>query len=312
MSIIERMAELLGSEPQTHQKPAGAGESSGRTESDLIERAAGEIGRRPGLAEEKSIAVDPRVKDLPVRPIGRTSRTLKVDRDLLRRQSMITPDGDRTLIAESFQRIKRQILMNVANPKAGAAPANLVLVTSALPGEGKTYCAINLAISIALEMDRTVLLVDGDVAKPFIPKVLGLDAAKGLMDVLLDRRIDLAEVLLKVDIGKLTLMQVGTAQKHATELLASGAMHALLHEMAERYHDRVIIFDSPPLLAASEAGVLASHVGQIVVVVEAGGTSEAALKDALGRIDSSKVTGLLLNKGEIPSFGYGYGYGGHG
>jgi receptor protein-tyrosine kinase len=132
------------------------------------------------------------------------------------------------------------------------------------------------------------------------------------MDVLLDRRIDLADVLLKVDIGKLTLLPVGTKHKHATELLASGAMRRLLREMSERYHDRVIIFDSPPLLAASEASVLAGQVGQIVVVVEAGRTTESALKDALGHIDVSRVTGLLLNKGDSPTIGYGYGYGAHG
>jgi exopolysaccharide/PEP-CTERM locus tyrosine autokinase len=220
---------------------------------------------------------------------------------------MITPDGERTAIAESFRRIKQQILANVASPRTGAPRANLVLVTSALAGEGKTFCAINLAISIALEMDRTVLLVDADVAKPGVPQALGLEAEKGLMDVLLDHRVDLAEVLWKTDIGRLTLLPAGRAHKHATELLASDAMRGLLHEMAERYHDRIIIFDSSPLLAASEAGILASQVGQIVVVVEAGKTSEAALKDALGRIDSSKVAGLLLNKGESPSLGYGYG-----
>jgi exopolysaccharide/PEP-CTERM locus tyrosine autokinase len=229
-----------------------------------------------------------------------------VDRDQLRRQRMITPDGERTPIAEGFRRIKRQILVNVANPKAGA-PANLVLVTSALAGEGKTFCAINLAISIALEMDLTVLLVDADVAKPSIPQALGLEAEKGLMDVLLDRRIDLAEVLCKTDIGKLTLLPAGTAHQHATELLASDAMRELLREMAERYRDRIIIFDSPPLLAASEAGVLANQMGQIVMVVEAGKTTQAALKDALDRIDSSKVAGLLLNKGQGPGLGYYYG-----
>jgi receptor protein-tyrosine kinase len=144
--------------------------------------------------------------------------------------------------------------------------------------------------------------------------VLGLESAKGLIDVLSDRRIDLGDVLMKVDIGKLTLMPVGTQHKHATELLASDSMRRLMHELAERYHDRVIVFDSPPLLAASEAGVLASHVGQIVVVVEAGKTPEAKLKEALGHVDASKVTGLLLNKGENPplGYGYGYGYGGHG
>jgi exopolysaccharide/PEP-CTERM locus tyrosine autokinase len=222
---------------------------------------------------------------------------------------MITPDGERTPNAESFRRIKRQILANVAKSKAGA-PANLVLVTSALAGEGKTFCAINLAISIALEMDRTVLLVDADVAKPSVPQALGLKAEQGLLNVLLDRRINLAEVLWNTDIGKLTLLPAGTAHQHATELLASDAMRVLLQEMAERYHDRIIIFDSPPLLGASEAGVLASQMGQIVMVVEAGKTSEAALKAALGRIESSNVTGLLLNKGEGP--GRGYDYGGYG
>ena len=222
---------------------------------------------------------------------------------------MITPDGERTPIAEGFRRIKRQILANVAHPKAGA-PANLVLVTSALAGEGKTFCAINLAISIALEMDRTALLVDADVAKPSVPQALGLEAERGLMDVLLDRRIDVAEVLCKIDIGRLTLLPAGTAHQHATELLASDAMRMLLREMAERYHDRIIIFDSPPLLAASEAGVLAGQMGQVVIVVEAGKTSETALKAALGRIESSNVTGLLLNKGD--GSGRGYDYGGYG
>ena len=287
MSIIERVAELLGSVPQARGKPSAASEEADTLEPSRIERAAGDLRRRF---------------------VG-TTRTLRVDLDRLRKQSIITPDGERTPIAEGFRRIKRQILVNVANPKSGA-PVNLVLVTSARAGEGKTFCAINLAISIALEMDQTVLLVDADVAKPSIPEALGLEADKGLMDVLLDRRIDLAEVLWKTDIDKLTVLPAGTAHPHATELLASGAMRDLLREMATRYCDRIIIFDSPPLLAASEAGVLANQMGQIVMVVEAGKTTEAALKDALGRIESSKVAGLLLNKGQ--GAGLGYYYGGYG
>jgi protein-tyrosine kinase len=185
-----------------------------------------------------------------------------------------------------------------------------VMVTSALPGEGKTFCAINLAISIALEVNRTALLVDADVARPSVPRALGFDAERGLMEVLLGHGVDLSEVLWRTDIGGLTLLPAGTVHRHATELLASNAMRDLLHELAERYHDRVIIFDSPPLLAASEAGVLASRMGQIVVVVESGKTTDVALKSALGRVDSSRVAGLLLNKGQGPSLEYGYdGYG---
>jgi Mrp family chromosome partitioning ATPase len=158
---------------------------------------------------------------------------------------------------------------------------------------------------MALEMDRTVLLVDADVARAGVPGVLGLDAKRGLMEVLIDRSVDLADVLWKTDVGGLTVLPAGTAHKHGTEILASDAMRGLLRELAERYHDRVVVFDSPPLLAASEAGALASQVGQIVVVVEANKTSEATLKDALGRVDASRVTGLLLNKVEGLRLEYG-------
>jgi exopolysaccharide/PEP-CTERM locus tyrosine autokinase len=310
LSTIERAAELLKSAFQAHQKPSSVSEGTANLEQDVIERAAGDISRRRNFSENKDLAGQSRVRDAPARPTGPITRTFKVDRHRLRRQGMITPDGERTAIAESFRRVKRQILANVASPRTGQAPANLVLVTSALPGEGKTFCAINLAISIALEVDRTVLLIDADVARPSLPQALGLQAEKGLMDVLLDRQVDLADALWKTDIGRLSLLPVGATHKHATELLASDAMRGLLQEMAERYHDRIIIFDSPPLLAASEAGVLASQMGQIVVVVESGRTSETALKDALGRIDSSRVAGLLLNKGQGPSLEYGYdGYG---
>lgn len=309
MSIVERVVELLGPSARPDPKPPAPAGEGGHSRTDLIERAVGESDERSEFREGRGLAPESKSGAGPVRATGGTTRTLRVDRDHLRRQSVITPDGERNAMTEGFRRIKRQILANVANPKEGA-PANLVMVTSALAGEGKTFCAINLAMSIALEMDHTVLLVDADVAKPTVPQVLGVEAEKGLMDLLLDRRIDLAEVLCRTDIDKLTLLPAGTAHQYATELLASDAMRMLLRELAARYQDRIIIFDSPPLLAASEASVLATRMGQIVVVVEAGRTTETALKEALGRIESSNITGLLLNKGEHP--GPEYYYGGYG
>ncbi len=298
MSIIERVAELLESVPRIRQEPLTRSGEAGDFKQGLIEGAIGHLSDRRDQSEDK-----------PARPRGRTAKTLRVDWSRLQRQNMVTPGGERTTITESFQRVKRQILTNAASRRSGAPPANLVMVTSALAGEGKTFCAINLSISIAMEVDRTVLLVDADTAKPGIPQALGIEAKMGLMDVLLDRRVDLSDVLLKTNIERLTLLPAGMAHKHATEQLASDAMRKLLHEIAERYHDRIVVFDSPPLLAVSEAEVLASQMGQIVVVVEAAKTSEAALKDALNRIDSDRVTGLLLNKGESHNLGYGYGYG---
>ena len=312
MSIIERVAELLGPIQRPNSEFPAPGEL------DPIARAVSESDERFGFPEARefaakleaqAIALELKARGRPAGPPKGSTRTLRVDRDRLQRLGMVAPEGKRTPMAECFRRIKRQILTNMAKSKAGA-PANLIMVTSALAGEGKTFCAINLAISIALEMDRMVLLVDADVGKPSVPRVLGLKAEQGLMDVL-DGRIDLAAVLCKTDIGTLTLLQAGTPHEQATELMGSDAMGALLQEMAERYHNRIIIFDSPPLLAASEAGVLANRMGQLVIVVEAGKTPEAVLKVALGSIASSNVAGLLLNKGKS-SPGVGYDYGGYG
>jgi protein-tyrosine kinase len=316
MNIIERAGELLRSDAAIYKEPSSGAQTSLR-HGDVIDRAISEFAEHSGFIEPQESPLQPvaeastpgREKNASPEPTGtETSGTVKVNIERLRRQGIITPGGQRTQTAESFRRIKRHILANVANSKAGGPQnANLVLVTSSLPGEGKSFCAVNLAISIALEIDHTVLLVDADVAKPRILDVLGVQAERGLMDVLLDRRIEIGDVLLKTDIGKLSLLPAGTAHNHATEFLASDSMRVILREMAERYEDRIIIFDSPPILAASESAVLASRMGQIVMVVEAGRTSEAILKTALARIEPSNFVGLLLNKGEGPRRGYGYG-----
>jgi receptor protein-tyrosine kinase len=308
MSIIERVAELLGPLERSSAKPFAPAEKGAIAELDRIERAVDEVSERSVLTEPGNPAARSGTDARPAHLARRTKRILNIDRAKLRRQGMVTPDGARSPIAESFRRIKRRILANIANAKPGV-PANLVMVTSAFPREGKTFCAINLAISIALEMDHTVLLVDADVAKPGIPSALGVKVESGLMDVLLDRRVDLAEVLCDTDIHKLTLLPAGRAHQRTTELLASEAMRALLQQMAERHPDRIVVFDAPPLLAASEASVLASRMGQIVLVVEAGKTSEAELKNALGCIDLSNVAGVVLNKGESLGPAYAYGVG---
>ncbi len=306
MSIIERAAALLRSELSDQQRHPAGNAKNGTQRRDLIETAAEELADRTPMPADGELLPEAAKASAPIRSSSTKARQFAVDRKVLRASSLITPDGERTPLAENFRRIKRQVLANVAKPKPGAPPANLVMVTSALAGEGKTFCAVNLAISMALERDRTVLLVDADVARPSVSRVLGLHADRGLMEILLDPHADFGNVLWKTDIGGLTVLPAGATHHHATELLASDAMRGLLHNMAERYHDRVIVFDSPPLLAASEAGALANHVGQIIVVVEAGKTSEATLKHALERIDTSRVTGLLLNKVESTPLQYPY------
>lgn len=241
------------------------------------------------------------------------SKQIAIDFARLAELGFVSPENAKSQIAEEFRLVKRPIIGNATGKSAAPIKnANLVMVTSALPGEGKTSSAVNLAISIALEMDRTVLLVDADVAKPSVPQTLGLSPERGLLDVLLDEKLDLSEVLLKTNIEKLTLLPSGRSHPRATELLASDMMGRLLDDMARRYTDRILIFDSPPLLLTTEARALAAHMGQIVVVVEAEQTTHAALRQALTMIEACPVRLLMLNKSRLTRAGSYYGYGGRG
>ncbi|MBU1235260.1 MAG: XrtA-associated tyrosine autokinase [Gammaproteobacteria bacterium] len=237
---------------------------------------------------------------------------VELDLGRLQAAGFIVPGVSASLIAEEFRVLKRPLLANVSGSAAPIRNANLIMVTSSLPGEGKSFSAINLAISIAMELDRTVLLVDADVARPSLPRELGLPEQKGLLDVLQDETLKLSDVLLRTNIDKLTILTAGTHDPHATELLASETMGRLLDEIARRYSDRIVIFDSPPLLVTTESRALAARMGQIVFVVRAEETSQQAVKDALGTIESCPVKLLVLNQArnvENVAYGYEYGYG---
>jgi receptor protein-tyrosine kinase len=186
------------------------------------------------------------------------------------------------------------------------------MVTSSLPGEGKSFVSLNLAMSMAMEVDCRVLLVDADVIKPTIPKLLGIQPAKGLMDVLTEPDLTFGDVLLRTNVERLTLTLAGTPQRGASELLASDAMSRLLHEISTRYRDRIIIFDSPPLLATTESRVLASRMGQVVVVVESEKTTHGVLESALSTVESCPVVLTMLNKARESDAGSYYGYYGAG
>lgn len=241
------------------------------------------------------------------------SREVSIDLARLAAMGMVTPDRPRSSIAEEFRVIKRPILKNIS--ESGPSNPRLIMVTSSLPGEGKSFTAINLAVSIAMELDHTVLLVDADVSKPSILKAMGLKPERGLMDVLSEQNFDLSPSLLRTNIPKLSILPAGMPHERATELLASDAMNRLLEDMAARYSDRVIIFDSPPLIPTTEARVLAAHMGQIVMVVEAGRTTNGALRQALSTIEACPIKLMVLNKardsgpGGYYGYGYGYGYG---
>ena len=245
-------------------------------------------------------------------PQATRHNTHKVELDLarMREQGLVTAASGRTSLLEDFRIIKRPLLKRAfAERSDQARPGNLIMVTSSLPGEGKTYCAINLAMSIAMELDHTVLLVDADVARPSVLRTLGLPAERGLMDILLDDKLDLADVMLRTNVDTLSILAAGTSTPRATELLASSTMNNFLDEIAHRYPDRVIIFDSPPLLLTSEARVLASHMGQIAVVVEAQRTTQHAVQEALRQLEGCSNVNLIYNKTrDIPGIEETYDY----
>ncbi|MEG0821756.1 MAG: XrtA-associated tyrosine autokinase [Burkholderiaceae bacterium] len=243
---------------------------------------------------------------------------VQIDLDRLQGMGYLAPGAPRTQLADEFRVIKRPLLNNIVGKSAaGVARPNLIMITSALPGEGKTFSAINLALSIASEMDRTVLLVDADVQRPAILDRLGLPRAKGLLDLLTDASVGVQDVLLRTNIEKLSILPAGSSQSHATELIASEAMTRLVDELAGRYADRVLIFDAPPLLPSTESRVLATHMGQVVMVVAADRTPQASAAAALATIESCPIVMTLLNKAKHSGAGsyygyyggYGYGYG---
>ena len=234
---------------------------------------------------------------------------LAIDFERLKRLGFVTPDDPRSQIADEYRVIKRPILRNAQrNTGAQIRNGNLIMVTSALPGEGKTFTAINLAISLAMEVDTTVLLVDGDVLHPSVPDLIGGSRSPGLLDLLTDDKLDVRDALVRTNIDKLAIIPAGSRHRHATELLASAQMSRLLAELASFYSDRIIIFDSPPLLATTEARVLATNMGQIIMVVAAEATTQHVTKQALAAVENCEIVLMLLNKARKTDIGAYYGY----
>ena len=246
----------------------------------------------------------------------KTQQEVNIDFSQLQGAGMLTLDDAKSQLAEEYRAIKRPLLKNAFGQGIHEIPrGNLIMVTSALPGEGKSFTAINLAISMAMEMDRTVLLVEADLAKPSICRYFGIPSPSlGLVDYLARPELKLSEVLLKTNAPKLTLLTAGGRNPASAELLNSQKMREFMDELSSRYTDRVVIFDSPPLLLSAEAIILSTFMGQILLVIEAGKTPQSIVKEALALLDQNQMIGVVLNKNKTAakySYGYygGYGYG---
>ncbi len=226
-----------------------------------------------------------------------TNEVIRMDKEYLKINGYMTEDDLNTKKAEEYRVIKRVLLNNAWGKGAVSIEnGNIITVLSALPSEGKTFTAMNLAISLAMERNSTVLLIDSDVTKPSLSKFLKVRENTGLLDLLLDEKLDIGNVICKTSIPKFSFIPAGKYNDHAAELLASKRMVEVIDEISERYQDRIILIDAPPILAASHSTILAQLAGQIVVVVESGSTLQDKIIEALSFLDKNKVIGLVLNK----------------
>ena len=237
-----------------------------------------------------------------------------VSRTDLREAGVIPPPAHERIIAEQYRHIKRALIRNITGrSEVPIEHPCLIMMTSALSGDGKTFTSVNLALSLANEKDRTCLLVDGDVAKPHVDSLFGVQDEPGLLDALQDDSLDVESLILPTDVPGLSILPAGQRREGTTELLASERMHEILQRLEARDPRRVVLFDSPPILLSSEARILLSVMGQVVFVVRAGVTPKAAVMEALGQIEEHRYVGLVLNQSQTqPSdgyYGYGYGYG---
>lgn len=230
-------------------------------------------------------------------------------------EGFIDHNDTKSQLAEEFRVIKRPLVNNIQGGEAnGISRPNLILICSSLPGEGKTFVSINLALSIANELDKSVLLIDADVERPSVSKQLGIKQSPGLIEYLENDKISFSDILLKTDLSNLNVIPAGKRHKYSTELLSSQRMYLFAEEVSRRYKDRVVIFDSPPLLVATQAQILAELVGQVVLVIAAEETPQNVVNESISKLANCDVVMTLLNKTkkELDLYGYNYGYGKYG
>jgi exopolysaccharide/PEP-CTERM locus tyrosine autokinase len=224
--------------------------------------------------------------------------------------------GRERQFANHYRQIKRPLIAKAlaSGGDTVARSPRLIMMASALPGDGKTFTSINLAVSMARERDISVVLVDADLPKPHVSRVFGVDQEPGLLDALSDANLDVESLLIPTDAGALSILPAGKHNESATELLASVRMAAILARLLARNPRRIVLFDSPPLLISSESRALAATMGQIVLVVRSGSTPRQAVLDVLEDLGENSPVSLVLNQGRVALgdyYGYGdYGYGG--
>ncbi len=257
----------------------------------------------------------PAVRPVEARAPRRTKKgAVTIDRAALARAGCIVPEAPVTGLAEEFRLIKRQLQSDIARRTSlSEEKRRSILICSGQPREGKTFCALNLALSLSGEQDLEILLVDADFAKPDVFSTLGVEPGPGLVDALADPNVDPEAFVVNTDIMGLSLLSSGRRENNVPELLASERTRQVVAALAAADPRRLILSDSPPLLMASPASLIAGLVGQALVVVRADQTNEADLRETVGLLSGCDHVGLLLNGAGMAVSGRNYGaYDGYG
>ncbi len=281
----------------------------------LIENSLEKLRRATASAKDSSavaISLPSAVRPDPVATLEprHVHKRMRIDFDRLRGAGYLPEPGQERRFADYCHRIKRPLIDRALGP-GSAQDLRLILLSSALPGDGKTFITLNLALSMARERDISVLLIDGDLPKAQITRVLDLRDESGLLDALKNDRLDVESLIFDTDVPNLEILPAGNASEGAAELVASARMRDIAARLITRNPRRVVLFDSPPLMVSSEARALVAIPGQIVLVARAGHTPRRAIADAVAQIDKKKLQGLVLNDAYVTAehgyYDYGYG-----
>lgn len=275
----------------------------------LVDRMSGQQYSSKGGADDGGVSTTRLASDASTRPV----RKVVLDVAALRARGYLPEEEAARCIADHYRRIKRSLLDKVVPVVASARPPRVIMVTSALPGDGKTFTSINLALSMGRERDLSVLLVDCDVVKRHVSDIFGLQGDRGLVDALIDESIDPESLVVATDHKGLSIMPAGSPNDGASEYLSSNRMRHIVAALCAHSPRRIVLLDSPPLLITDEGRALTKIAGQIALVVRAGLTPRQAVLASIKLLEPDAVGGFILNDVDMRrSDSYYSGYGAYG
>tara|TARA_R110002096_G_scaffold181301_8_gene358872 strand:- start:19 stop:864 length:846 start_codon:yes stop_codon:yes gene_type:complete len=260
----------------------------------IIEKAVGNLNPNSSVGVQMGRKMNG-VRRKNGRAVAPSYEMVEIDRVSLKSHGIDWDKSSNTL--QEFKKIKRPLLNNMlgGHKNDGSFGTNFIVVTSAVPGEGKTHTSLNLAMSLSYERDYDVLFVDGDTIKRDASLLLGLSDKPGLNDLLNDHDASIDSHIVQTDLNKLKVLPAGSFNDNTCELLSSERMNMILAQLLEA-ENRIVLFDAPPMLATVEASVLTRLAGQVVVVTEAAKTSHKMVQAVLDQIEKDKPVGMVLNK----------------